>query len=823
MSSKSSKKGLYFFLILFAFSALIPLNSAFGETSITDTQEYTEIPLTIFIQDHEAGELESLLKPGSPPVVLRDSLMEALAGRLNAEARDSLTRQFSAEELTLTEIEASGIRAEYDPQLLRLSVSIPPGMLKTDEVKLRERQESIKPEEIEAAPFSAYLNYYSHLDWFYQDLEDSKEHSLPLELSIFPTFQVYRWVFEAGIDARTDQAPYTDLEYARIIRDFPAAGLRLAAGTIESAGTGNIQPSGIDGVNIGTESALQNLSKEYKPFSREIFLEESAEVAIYLNGRLLKQSRFEAGTHKITDFPYLSGLNEVEIRIKEESGKERLLYSMVPFDAALLEQYDYQFSLSAGIPQHSLSDFLVSGYFSYGITPWITSSLSLQGSSDTYLLNLQGLFSTPLGNFGQDFSFSHMPGGHAGYSGQLRYRLSFPSHKEYPSLGVRAGYESSHFLNSALSENFSGSNYFIDATIGKTMPLSTYLNFSSEYRADLDTGTTKLQNSLTLLKGIGRDGSLSLSLGSIHSNLNGWDWHGSLSFSFTPRTEKGSTIFSQDLKTGETGASISYSESQGPKNGSYALGLQGYPSSDTGRTAVNANMRYEEDFARLQVENDFAKISYDTHDIYTNRLGIGAAGAVLFAGGHFGFTLPVHDSFLMVVPGQELQGTRLSVRRSRSGGGAAESEGDVLSFHEASSYLPTHLTMDLPFSSPDIVLSEDRITVIPYYHSGVLIPVDIHRSVYAEGYLMTLDDEAISLQAGELIPLENEGEKIADESESQIFFTDENGFFQLHDLKAGTYRLRLFASDVAAINISIPTGVESPYSIGTLKMPVIRE
>ncbi len=80
-----------------------------------------------------------------------------------------------------------------------------------------------------------------------------------------------------------------------------------------------------------------------------------------------------------------------------------------------------------------------------------------------------------------------------------------------------------------------------------------------------------------------------------------------------------------------------------------------------------------------------------------------------------------------------------------------------------------------------------------------------------------LKAEPVALQAGELIPLDSP------EDERHLFFSDEEGFFQLHDISAGRYLLVLFSSAGAQIELSIPESPEGRVSLEPLVLPVIRK
>jgi len=96
---------------------------------------------------------------------------------------------------------------------------------------------------------------------------------------------------------------------------------------------------------------------------------------------------------------------------------------------------------------------------------------------------------------------------------------------------------------------------------------------------------------------------------------------------------------------------------------------------------------------------------------------------------------------------------------------------------------------------------------------------------------MTLDDEPVSLQAGEVLLLDATMQKEGSdrereykrEKEQVLFFTDEQGIFQLHDLEPGRYRLSLFSNDFARTEFTIPENADNPYRLDLITLPVVQK
>ena len=791
---------------------------AFGDTAESPAQEDTEILLLIRIDGEFSGELSARITADNEVHLPREALFELLEPGLSPEGISGIRESFGGDSVRLEDLVSYGFDAWYDSSMLQVEILTPPELRRSRDLRLRHAPQHIDPADISAAPYSAYMNYYSKAELLYRADGEEAVYDVPLQLNLFPNLQFRRWVLTGGVNMTSYPEKEVELDSLRLIRDFPENGLRLAAGTLDSPSYASIPSVPLDGVGIGTEKALSDIASPYRSLSRELLLEQPAEVSIYLNGRLLKTERLDAGVHNLLDFPYVGGLNEIRIVITEQDGRERTIETIVPFDSGLLRQQEYSFAVSGGTPQHEFSDPLAAGFFSYGLLPRLTGGTALQIDRDTYIGNLSLVSALPFGNLGLGFGASTGLDRDPGIHSRLQYRVAFPSRRSIPSLGVQVEYYDDAYRSSVLSEAPSDYIWRFSSSIGQVLPFSAYASIMTAYALGRGESPDSLQGSLTLLKGFGRSASMSLSFSLNHDTQEGWEWRGHLAFSLSPDNSGQNLQYSQDLKSGEGGLGFSWRDTEDPQQWVYTASVQGYPPASADQTVADMGFHYDAPFLRASINNSLSRTNYDTGSNTTsNRLGAGLGGAVLFAGGNFALSRQVQDSFIMLVPDDELQNELVSVRNSRGSGGTKESRGGVITYSELSSYTPATLQIELPNTSPEVLLKEDIVTLVPSYRSGITVPVRLRHSLFVSGRLLTLQAEPIALQAGELIPLDSPGD------ERQLFFSDEEGFFQLHDIEAGRYLLVLFSSTGAQIELSIPESPEGRVSLEPLVLPVIRK
>jgi outer membrane usher protein len=751
-----------------------------------------EIPLSVSVQGVQAGEVTAILPEAD---LNRIELLDLLKPFLNKEYYGIIDSEDSTF-LSIGFLGDIGIQADFNEEMLRVDIKIPARLMPESLIQLKEAQGRIDPGEISSAPFSAYLNYSAAGSMLYEHFPESDQFSFPVRLSLAPAFQLYKWVLEGNFMFRTEPGPLAEVQTLRLVRDFPASGLRLAAGTLDR---------NMDGISIGTQPVLQNIGRMPLPSSTRIVVEETSMVEIYLNNRLIKRLRLQPGIHTLSDIPYSGGLNTLKVVIIRQDGTEELFESTRPFDSSLLPAGSYDFYFSAGTPRFTFADPLLSGSFTYGLLDAVSAGVSGETDFSRAIGSFHTVMASPAGNIGADVSVFSSEGAPPAFFSALRYRLSFPGSRKAPIIGLGFEYSDADYRPSLFQETSAAHTYTLSGTWGQVLPFSSYLGLGASYRfnSGFSDGSGKL--SATFLSALTRSTSISLSSGSEFFPDAPTVWQASLTISINPESAGNTTIFSQNLDSGETSASIS--------SPGWNLALSGYPPIADKVTSIEASATMRPEKFNLSVSNS---LSHDSDGNFSNRTSAGVAGALLFAGGRFAFTPPVNDSFALIIPGSGLESQALRV--SGSGITAQEGTGSVLSLHELSSYRLVGISLDLPEADPDTVLMDERLFILPSYRSGTIIRPSMEKSIYGSGMLVNLDGEPVPLQAAEISALPDlpEGEEV-------IVFSDEQGVFQFHNLQPGTYLLTLISNRRAQVEFTIPFDSENPVDIGSLILPVLEK
>jgi outer membrane usher protein len=104
--------------------------------------------------------------------------------------------------------------------------------------------------------------------------------------------------------------------------------------------------------------------------------------------------------------------------------------------------------------------------------------------------------------------------------------------------------------------------------------------------------------------------------------------------------------------------------------------------------------------------------------------------------------------------------------------------------------------------------------VRPHYRSGTVVHVGESVSAFVSGILLNPSGEPASLQAGEIVALEET------KSAPISVFTNRRGKFTADGLQGGRYELRLFGDANARVAFEIAQGTVGQHELGTLRLPV---
>ncbi|PZO56420.1 MAG: fimbrial biogenesis outer membrane usher protein, partial [Phormidesmis priestleyi] len=195
----------------------------------------------------------------------------------------------------------------------------------------------------------------------------------------------------------------------------------------------------------------------------------------------------------------------------------------------------------------------------------------------------------------------------------------------------------------------------------------------------------------------------------------------------------------------------------------------------------------------------------------TTRLTLGTA--LVFADGHVGWSRPITNSFVLVVPRDRWRGQTIGVNPSQEGYGAVVDGFGPAVLPDLQPYYVSRVRLDAPEAPLGYDLGADEYVIMPSYRSGTLIMAGTEASAFVRGVLVDKAGAPLGLQAGEVVSLSDA------DWVTQTLFTNRNGRFALLGFTSGRYEIRL--RDRAPVPFEIAPDQAGLIDLGTLTVPTL--
>jgi len=779
---------------LLALPAFLQAQSAGGTDSLS-------VPIDLFVDGRAEGTIGALIS-GDAVSVDRARLAEILGPRLDdsllAELRSGApegTPEGTPEGgdlIPLAQLAGLGIRAEFDPSLIRVVIDVPAEKKRLRTIEVTGGRAPQGRAVVAPADFSAFVNLRARAE-----MSVGPALSFPLHLGVQPALNWRGWVLEADATADFDASWEAALETARLVKDFPSSSLRIAAGSLFLPVTGFMSAPSLAGIEIIRNSAAFRPEQPGESVGEELLLAERSLVDIFLNGRALGSLDLDPGRFLIPDIPFVTGINDLVI------GGER---RVVAYDTRLLPAGETAFSASLGVPQWTLASPVASGFFLRGFSPFVTAGVDLQAGLDRQLGGAEILLATRAGSLRGLAGMSLAPGTGADFSGLLEYRLAFPAAPRLPAIGLSARYTGRSFLGPGDERSENPFSWQLAGSVSQALPFGFGMNLGLGWQAGWAPNPDSAAAALTLTRSLGTGTSLALLLTTQFSPGSPADIRGLFTLTSSSAGGRRSAGMTAVLNGGSSSVDVQVQPgAQGAP--SFFASLNGLPT-DAGGMSGSVGARYSGPLLETTLSDSFSA--------GLNTLSLEAGMALVTAGGAVGVSRPVADSFALVIPQQNMKGQKIVVNSGGGGREAVAERGRPGVLPWLASYAPTSITIEAPDAPPGSEPGDYLRTLAPAYRSGVAVKVGTHATIYAEGYLLTGEGKAAAFLAGEA---RLEGDP---QAEPVSFFTDENGQFQVYGLAPGSWEIRFGGDEPFAASFSIPTDAQGLYEVGSIRLPILQ-
>ena len=762
------------------------------------------IPIDLAVEGRRMGQIQTRIHEDGTIFLGKRELVQILDRIVKKEIIDSLPKGEDPEWVSLSALQSWGLEARFDRTLLALSISIPGSWKRSEDILLSGNPPIQEPVTDFPEPSSLYLNLSSSLSAWY-DPYLSPPTTFPVTLGLEPVLNFKGWVVEGAVSATNYPNPEVSYEYGRIVYDLERYRTRFTLGSLGLSLYGFQSPFLLEGISLVRD--YRRFEKDRILTQKVLFLEHPATVKVYLNEQLVKTLYLEPGQHRLLNFPYLSGVNDLKLIIQEEQAPEVTLTESVSFDGRLQPQGENSYSLSAGFPRWEPSHSVIQGSVLYGVTPWFTGGLYFQGNADRQLAGLETLFAAPLGIFLLDSALSFFRTDVKDWAGSVQYRVSFPGKQNLPALGFGVQYRGDQFHTPGESVDASPPpRWEVSGMVSKSFPFGLSVGAAATYRI-VREGSNNFRASFSVLQSLKKGVSLLCSISTSLSEDGARDTRGTLSVTVASPEGRRNTTFSSYLWEDTASAFIQIRPEIPSGTATIDGAVEGIPLGEGKNSSARLSGTYSSPWLEGGLFQSFFRSAQG--DV-SSRSTAQVRTAVVYGEGAFTFSKPIFDSYVLVTPIGEAKGETLFVTPS-TGTPLLATPGSPALFL-VNSYEKTRLWLDTPMAAEGYEVSRPVRVLRPTYRSGTVVRAEITHTVFVEGTLLYGDGSPVALQGGALIAI-GEGERLS--QEKVYFFTDEMGIFQAYGLYPGTYELH-FSTNLPPVRITIPEGKSGFIQLGRI-------
>lgn len=742
-----------------------------------------------------------------------DSLREVIKPELYSQLVDFQETQ----PLSIHNLERLGIQAEFDAQALTLNIQLAPEQLRVNVVSAQQEKRKSRSEAdvtLQPARLSGYLNTRGSLGWTWLPERDGEPGLQPVALQWDGAVNYKGWVFEGRTRFLQDSLQPWQRGDLRVVRDRPDWAMRFQAGEITSPITGYQRGSSILGVSATRQFGLQPDLVTRPVSSYEFFLEAPSKVEVFVNGDRDRILDLPAGTQDLRDFSLGAGINEVELRITDPVGRERLLQFFAPVTTQLLAPGLQQFAYSLGAPiekegnarHYNFAETLATASYRWGVTPRLTTGTYLQATTRQQMLGTDGVMATAVGNWDWDAAMSLDPEAGLGYGARVGYEYQRSGDVQQKSLRLGLEYGNDRFLG--VGEEQPNNRVPLEANLSYRQKLMAQVNGSLAGRYQWTDDGNAYRVSVSLSRPVGSGRTLGVKLS--HSQPAGGDdgeqqVRVNLLWSMPQR---GQTVIAstESNLAGEQRRRTSWNYKNRASLNAFNTG---FDLSDDGETWDLAHkLAWRGGRATLGLKTDATGDRDSRLDWSGMESQLSFGTSFVFADGHLGWSRPVDGSFALLVPHRQLRGRKVAVNPSTYGAAAVLDRWGAAVLPGLSEYRMNTINLDSPSLPLGYSLGQSSHRLKPGYRQGALVRVGEDSTVFLRGILQGLQEQSAELLLGEVSSLDDPTWP------GKTLFTNRVGKFAIEGMKPGRYQVRLTNGERATF--TIPEDAVGLYNIGEI-------
>lgn len=223
----------------------------------------------------------------------------------------------------------------------------------------------------------------------------------------------------------------------RLVKDYFGDAIRATVGEFTPLADG-FQGSGrIVGFGVERAYATVRPFQNIRPTGRQEFtLDRESTVDVIINGLTSQTLRLAPGRYSVSDFPFATGANQVQLVVNDATGRNEVAVFDVFSGADLLGAGVVDFGVSAGQYEGSGAfvydgPVLATGYVRKGFSDSLTLGVNAQASADAQQLGGEGIWGSRFGLLLLELAASRdRLSGHNGAAASLSYRQTFSAREK---------------------------------------------------------------------------------------------------------------------------------------------------------------------------------------------------------------------------------------------------------------------------------------------------------------------------------------------------------------------------------------------------------
>lgn len=771
------------------------------------------VAVPFFINDQPQGQVIVVIAEGSVSQVQAAPVLDKTASILQPDLQRQLAAIAASDGyLPLAQLQQLGIAVVFDQTQLELYLQIPAALRRTNVVGVT----GLPPEAADALPVSTvsgYLNILAGEDIVWSGAGAGRQ---PLRLSLDGALNISGWVLEGRANLVEAGNPGFSRGDVRLVHDDPINALRYVAGDLSIPVGGAFQtlvPLG--GISVSRNYTLQPYRVTRPTGEFTFLLERPSRVEVYINGVRVQQLQLEAGPQDIRNLALSTGTNDIQLIITDDLGQVQRLDFATALAGNLLAPGLQQFSYNLGFPVQTLGgqrhyqwdEPQLALAHRWGVSSTLTLGGYAQLTPSYQMVETDGVWASTVGNWGWDIAASHTNELGTGLAMRLQYELPpNPQDATNRSLRIAAEYRGDRFTTlGALGP--SPDWLTLSASYSQRIFGDTSLNIGGGYRLGRD-GPDSYSANLGLSRSLGNGLSGSLNINHSRNQQGQDETRVFLGLSWLMPQRRQSVALNTTVSSTEAiGNRLSWSRSPERRLQSPGLALdlsrggQGYE--------LSGRLTYTDYRFDLGLTHDIAWPSQsEAATSNTTRLTFGTA--LVFADGHFGWSRPITNSFVLVVPRDRWRGQTIGVNPNQDGYRAVVDGFGPAVLPDLQPYYVSRVRLEAPDAPLGYDLGTDDYVIMPSYRSGTVIMAGTEASAFVRGVLVDEIGAPLGLQAGEVVSLSNP------DWAAQPLFTNRIGRFALLGFTPGRYEIRM--RDRTPLQFEIAPNQEGLIDLGTLQI-----